>query len=186
MQKLCVACNVAFESCQSRQVRCAECQKKHRNSHLRDKYNKTCVDCGGLFKTGNMRAPRCMHCRYHAKCQSCATEFYREVSTQRFCSRKCSDRAKKDFYYNGTYSEVMTRDGNQCKKCGSTGKLSVHHIDHSGSHRVKSFEANNDLLNLIVLCDKCHRDIHNMTYKVLAEKYQADVLDIANQFLSGA
>lgn len=186
MQKLCVTCSDPFESRQSRQVRCSPCQKKHRNSHLRVKYNKTCSDCGSLFKTGNIRAPRCEHCRYHAKCQSCGTEFYREVSTQRFCFRKCSDRAKKDFYYGGKYSEVMNRDGNKCKKCGAVKELCVHHIDHSGSHRVEAFEANNELSNLVVLCNKCHKDIHSLTYKLLAEKYQSDVLEIANEFLSGA
>ena len=80
----------------------------------------------------------------------------------------------------------MARDGNECRKCGSTGKLSVHHIDHSGSHKVKTFEANNDIENLVVLCDKCHRDIHTLTYKTLAEKHTEEVVSIANQFLSGA
>lgn len=186
MKKSCVVCSSLFDSRQSRQIRCVSCQSKHRNSHERLKYNKICIDCNQGFKTGNMRAPRCMTCRYNTKCQSCDTEFYREVSTQRFCSRKCSDRSKKDFYYNGTYSEVMARDGNECRKCGSTGKLSVHHIDHSGSHKVKTFEANNDIENLVVLCDKCHRDIHTLTYKTLAEKHTEEVVSIANQFLSGA
>lgn len=94
-------------------------------------------------------------------------------------------RAKKDFYYNGAYSQVMERDNNMCRKCGSEDELAVHHIDHSGSHRVESLEANNDLDNLIVLCRKCHADIHAITYKMLAEKYQKDVLDIADLYLSG-
>lgn len=186
MQKPCTDCQVVFDAVQVRQVRCPACQAKHRNSHTRLKYNKVCIDCKQDFKTGNMRAPRCEHCRYHTKCESCSTEFFREVSTQRFCSRKCSDRAKKDFYYDGAYSEVMERDGHQCKKCASTGKLSVHHIDHSGSEKVKTFEANNSIENLVVLCDKCHRDIHNATYKTLAEKYPADVLAIAKQFIEGS
>jgi 5-methylcytosine-specific restriction endonuclease McrA len=80
----------------------------------------------------------------------------------------------------------MNRDGNKCKKCGAVKELCVHHIDHSGSHRVEAFEANNELSNLVVLCNKCHKDIHSLTYKLLAEKYQSDVLEIANEFLSGA
>lgn len=186
MQKPCTDCQVVFNARQCRQVRCPACQNKHRNSHLRLKYNKVCVDCNQEFKTGNMRAPRCGHCRYNANCQSCGTEFYREVSTQRFCSHECRMRAKKDFYYGGAYSEVMERDNNQCQKCDAKDELCVHHIDHSGSHNVEQFKANNELSNLVVLCSKCHKNIHVFTYKILADKYHNDVLQLAEQFLKGA
>ena len=46
------------------------------------------------------------------------------------------------------------RDGNRCRRCGSTEKLEVHHIvslAHGG--------AKYDLANLMTLCARCHRQV---------------------------
>jgi 5-methylcytosine-specific restriction endonuclease McrA len=42
---------------------------------------------------------------------------------------------------------------NLCNVCGSTGKLSVHHIDGDRS--------NNSLDNLVPVCQSCHSKIHS-------------------------
>ncbi len=59
-------------------------------------------------------------------------------------------------YSNGWYFKlkelVMERDDNKCQRCDSEDNLLVHHQD--------SNDRNNDLLNLITLCNKCHLDLH--------------------------
>jgi hypothetical protein len=47
--------------------------------------------------------------------------------------------------------QVRIRDGNRCRNCGATAKLSVHHI-------VKARHGGRDTLdNLVTLCASCHR-----------------------------
>lgn len=47
--------------------------------------------------------------------------------------------------------QARMRDGNRCRNCGATAKLSVHHI-------VKARYGGRDTLdNLVTLCGSCHR-----------------------------
>ncbi len=46
----------------------------------------------------------------------------------------------------------------KCEKCGDTFNLSVHHLDCNRN--------NNGVNNLISLCHKCHRDLHNDKWKL--------------------
>jgi 5-methylcytosine-specific restriction endonuclease McrA len=47
--------------------------------------------------------------------------------------------------------QARMRDGNRCRNCGATAKLSVHHI-------VKARKGGRDTLdNLVTLCASCHR-----------------------------
>jgi hypothetical protein len=47
--------------------------------------------------------------------------------------------------------QVRMRDGNRCRNCGATARLSVHHI-------VKARNGGRDTLdNLVTLCASCHR-----------------------------
>jgi len=52
---------------------------------------------------------------------------------------------------------VRERDGNQCRKCGSTKTLCVHHADFQ--------KTNHDLANLVLLCRKCHTAAHQANAK---------------------
>jgi 5-methylcytosine-specific restriction endonuclease McrA len=54
-------------------------------------------------------------------------------------------------------SIVLKRDGNKCQECNSTTNLIVHHID--GDNK------NNDLTNLITLCNPCHLYLHRHRIK---------------------
>ncbi len=61
----------------------------------------------------------------------------------------------------------LIRDNYTCQICGATTNVNAHHKD--GRSYVKSgIDANNDLSNLISLCDKCHQRLH---YNVF-EKYR--------------
>jgi len=51
-------------------------------------------------------------------------------------------------------ARAKARDGNRCRHCGSTAKLSVH-------HRLRPQDGGRDeLSNLETLCDHCHRLTH--------------------------
>lgn len=52
----------------------------------------------------------------------------------------------------GIQARLKKLTGIYCEKCGKEGKLNVHHKD-------KNMQ-NNDLFNLILLCDKCHSIAH--------------------------
>jgi hypothetical protein len=47
---------------------------------------------------------------------------------------------------------VLKRDESKCQQCGTTSNLIVHHLD--GNNR------NNDVANLVTLCNPCHLGLH--------------------------
>ncbi|KKK61254.1 hypothetical protein LCGC14_3016160, partial [marine sediment metagenome] len=54
--------------------------------------------------------------------------------------------------YGTAGSAVLERDDYVCRKCGSTKRISIHHIDWT--------KENNDESNLVVLCSSCHSSLH--------------------------
>lgn len=56
--------------------------------------------------------------------------------------------------------EIMKRDNNQCKICGSNTKLQVHHIYSLDTHWQLRLDNN----NLVTLCESCHHAVHNGMY----------------------
>jgi hypothetical protein len=62
---------------------------------------------------------------------------------------------------------VYERDNNSCQRCGATENLCIHHRDGQGYwQRLKGKKMNNDLDNLVVLCDPCHSVVHSRKLKV--------------------
>ena len=56
--------------------------------------------------------------------------------------------------YRQLFKEVLERDGWRCQSCGSLSAVEVHH------KRFRSHQGADAKNNLITLCCKCHRDIH--------------------------
>jgi len=61
---------------------------------------------------------------------------------------------------------------NECHLCGKTKKLETHHINfqkdcENGFVKGKTYIKKNQESNLIVLCDKCHDEIHNKKIKLV-------------------
>jgi len=54
------------------------------------------------------------------------------------------------------------RDGFTCQLCGRKSSLVAHHIDNVSPHITP--DANNRIDNLITLCQRCHMEIHYMTF----------------------
>jgi len=56
--------------------------------------------------------------------------------------------------YHRLHQEILKRDGWRCQSCGSLSAVEVHH------RRFRSHQGEDAKHNLITLCSKCHREIH--------------------------
>jgi 5-methylcytosine-specific restriction endonuclease McrA len=56
--------------------------------------------------------------------------------------------------YEELRRQVLRRDGWRCQVCGSRQNLHVHHKQH------RSQQGDDDDLNLITLCARCHEHLH--------------------------
>lgn len=72
---------------------------------------------------------------------------------------------QKDFYNVKAY--ILHRDGYKCQsgqKCAHSEKLHIHHIVF------RSKGGTNAPSNLITLCEKCHKDLHNGLFEIKGKK----------------
>jgi len=60
---------------------------------------------------------------------------------------------------------VLERDNHTCQKCGSKDDIHIHHIDWN--------KENNELDNLILLCNSCHLTLHNF----VPERFRREIFD---------
>src|SRR3989337_1142343 len=105
------------------------------------------------------------------ECQQCGKEFWvrqnrLKIGEGKFCSKKCLSKSQQifnatapEFYNMAEWREirikVLERDDNRCKTCGFNGKgLHVHHIEY------KRNGGNEDMNNLITICNQSHMRIH--------------------------
>jgi hypothetical protein len=61
--------------------------------------------------------------------------------------------------FNRVKDIILEIDKNHCQLCNTDKKLCIHHIDGSGHSSKKEF-INNDIKNLITLCNSCHHKLH--------------------------
>lgn len=72
-------------------------------------------------------------------------------------SKLCRSLQRGD-WYKKVHDSVLARDNYMCLRCyKDNGKMVVHHIDGN--------DTNNNPLNLITLCRKCHQNLHNPRLK---------------------
>lgn len=91
------------------------------------------------------------------KCRECGELFYRSItSSQIFCSRNCYDSSRNNTSISKRRESIINKYDNKCAICGRFENLRIHHIDTNNK--------NNEEDNLILLCEKCHRKIHNGTF----------------------
>lgn len=68
----------------------------------------------------------------------------------------------KERWFGGNYQKRLTLDNFSCVSCGRKDKLQIHHIDHSGIKSKGTYKkSNNNIENLITMCDSCHSYYHN-------------------------
>lgn len=80
-------------------------------------------------------------------------------STVRYCkSAKMKNKSNKRItVLKEVYNIVIERDKYCCRLCGSTNLIQLHHI----LYRSQRKDLINDINNCIMLCDNCHRLVHN-------------------------
>jgi len=102
--------------------------------------------------------------KQNAKCLNCGKLFLPNKNGQKYCSLHCQKTYSNKMYknnkrFNGMKYLVLKRDGYKCVKCGNEKGLNVHHKDNSG----QSEKPNNNIDNLITLCNACHITEHETT-----------------------
>lgn len=70
---------------------------------------------------------------------------------------KMHNKSKKLTVTKKTYNYVIERDKYCCRLCGNTNWIQLHHI----LYRSQRKDLINDVNNCIMLCDNCHRLVHN-------------------------
>ena len=71
------------------------------------------------------------------------------------------------------YEQVYNRDKGQCRICGTTQNLHLHHIKYRSERR----DLINEPSNLIMLCAKHHQEVHSNKHKwqsILKEMVESD------------
>lgn len=125
---------------------------------------KQCPECGNAFMPGKYTAHKQIYCSLDCRKKAINKAHYKSGM----------DGAKKRNTYKQIFREVrpqvLERDCNKCVICGSTEKLHAHHWDNSGGTE----QANNDLSNLVTMCDVCHYAIHNITLVKIAGEWKLD------------
>jgi hypothetical protein len=161
---------------------CTEHQKLMR-SNRKHNYNRICKVCNNKFVSKNGHAVICPECKECIVCSQCNNKTKRTANYQKYCSKECSNQAKMEFYYEGNYRKVLERDNNKCRKCESTIKLTVHHIDYSGFYLKRDGIVNNGLDNLILLCDTCHQNLHTITNRTIVQNHLDEAKEILKNFI---
>lgn len=79
-----------------------------------------------------------------------------EHIAKRFAWRNLESLNRRGLLYKTWRKEVLERDGNKCKDCGSLEKLQVHHIIRHQENKELMLDLNNGM----VLCHGCHIKHH--------------------------
>jgi len=70
---------------------------------------------------------------------------------------------KKHIIYNGNRLKLLKKYNYTCQKCNQSfkdSKLDIHHIDRFGSRNPVALQ-NNNVNNLMLLCEQCHHRLHS-------------------------
>lgn len=162
-----------------------ECRAEYQKDKYRVK--RECDNCGSEFeivesmlkyRMGNYCSRECLSDdrTYECVCDNCGREFIRKKSNyegrdNHYCSMDCLHEHNKgenhpswsggEQYYGPDWSnireKIIERDGEECRSCGDTDELHVHHIEPLSSF--DGYENANTEDNLITLCAGCHAEV---------------------------
>jgi len=148
---LCTACNIRPPEMGKKN--CAKCRARRTEWQRKDRAKKReqglCYACGKPTQDGKTYCIHCQGFNYHG------------------------DPCKKSGSKRG---EAFVRDSGTCKICGSTKKVSVHHIDGKG---YGDDVPNHSIDNLITVCENCHRSIHDLRRRLSTIPCSTDILHYA-------
>jgi 5-methylcytosine-specific restriction endonuclease McrA len=99
---------------------------------------------------------------HYIKCMNCGEPFEVDLSDRNaphkstICS-KCTHEWYETYLSSDKWKqkrkEVLSRDGDKCRMCGTTEHLEVHHLHY------RDF-GNENLNTLLTLCTNCHEFVH--------------------------
>jgi hypothetical protein len=103
-----------------------------------------------------------------------AAKWYQSNRDSEIAKNKEYRKEKKELFdwyhdknrFNGMKEIILSRDNHECRVCSSKEKLIIHHKDETGesslkTKNIKDIEINNDINNLITLCQFCHMRLHH-------------------------
>lgn len=103
--------------------------------------------------------------REQGLCSACGINLC-ETYECKDCRRK-KNLAQLKNRYDGNALKALERDNFQCRLCGKSDRLHIHHVDGNGDRQENP---NHSLENLITLCRSCHISISNLrAYKANLE-----------------
>jgi 5-methylcytosine-specific restriction endonuclease McrA len=150
---------------------CQSCADRRREKLRAKREEGYCIKTGCWNKvvSGASRCPKCTEkrSRYNKRVADAA----RDVGLCPACGGKREDEEYKACRgcraanlarvhkgkYGGNREAILIRDNGECQLCHGQG-LPVHHIDGSGG----GDSENNAIENLVLLCKRCHADIHRL------------------------
>lgn len=97
-------------------------------------------------------------------CKGCFALFLPKSHLQKFCTKICGRKfSHRNVRQDGNGNLARERDLHECRLCGSTQLLVIHHIDGSG----EGDSPNHQLDNLATLCRGCHNSVHRLDYRIV-------------------
>lgn len=129
---------------------------------------KLCKKCGTIIPYGQT---------YCDKCQMGRKQYKKE--NQRYYDTKRDNRLK-GFYHSKEWDvtrlEVKSRDHGFCLVCKAKGILTYMDMVHHITELKASWDDRLNLLNLISLCDSCHKRVHRTYNKGKTEREEVQNL----------
>jgi len=124
---------------------------------------RACVETGQgvCIKCGNVITKKRKGLKYcSVKCRNAYISYQWCLRNNKFLKPGCGSGGNQEDVNNhmyktgiGSYNKKAFKNlPNLCNRCGSLEMLLVHHIDEN--------RRNNELLNLEILCKKCHQEYH--------------------------
>lgn len=165
-KRLCEVCSKEFQpnihtpQQKACSIRCGwkiqDAKGKEKRAARRDLSPKTCKGCGKPFTP---------HLQAWAIQEYCSPQCNKAIWARQWrASHPGKDKERQQRRRcNGNWLLALERSGHQCELCGIARGLNVHHRDGSG----ETASPNHALDNLMVLCEKCHRQLHEINYRVI-------------------
>jgi hypothetical protein len=140
--------------------------KSGKNSPSYSRVTKKCVYCNKVIQVVRYRQNKLNFCN-----KLCCRKYFVGPNATSYIHGMNRIPYPREFQKNKEI--IRKRDNNKCQLCDVPQlefikKFPVHHIDYD--------KFNSDTINLIVLCNNCHRRVHkNKSYwKAILNKYQID------------
>lgn len=148
---------------------CIKDRKRQQNREKAKEYRRAqgAKAIGETIKCADCGKPIVRNSGWHSYCQDCISKhniarFKRYAIKHPDKARAWQRKATDSLEFSGNRTKALKRDNYTCQVCTAPNvKLHVHHIDGKGSTTDKAHR-NNDIDNLITLCDSCHMTVHNI------------------------